>query len=501
MERPSHSKAPENQLLGSLTWTSGVHVEGPLKTTMSPGSGSPNQYGTLLTITRSPVHPGQPCSVFSIDPEGMKNACTRNVLTSRARTKAISSRTGSSRSSEPFFRGWSCRRRPRRPGRSWAVGSALSVASGTGSPPLSGTTSAGPTGRSLLIRTSVRPGGTRRAQAAASGRGTASARDGHALLLDLGGLAAQLAEVVQLGPAHVTAGHDLDLLDDRGVHREGPLDADAEAHLADGEGLPDAAALTADHGALEDLDAGTVALDDADVHLDGVAGTELGDVVAQRVGVECVQGVHLRSPVVLAVARTLFGQRSSPAVRSGGLRPSPESTRRRAPTSAAALYCATTSVDDARRPRPRPLEHLRQDPGELARGELLPARGDVREGPPPVRLLPQHLELGAPGRVDLVHYVAQHEEGLPRVDELAGERPDVPAEPHRPFQRGLPDHQATLLRELPDAARADGDPGCPVPRLPRAGGRVAEQHVAGGGGRIGQPAPEPQPPRGRVQDG
>src|ERR671929_1734226 len=103
MERPSHSRAPENQLLGSSTCTSGVHVEGPLKTTMSPGSGSPNQYGTLLTSTRSPVQPVQPCRVSSIEPDGMKNACTKNVLTTSASRKAITRRTGSSLSSEPFF--------------------------------------------------------------------------------------------------------------------------------------------------------------------------------------------------------------------------------------------------------------------------------------------------------------------------------------------------------------------------------------------------------------
>src|SRR3954452_5566066 len=105
IERPSHSSAPESQLLGFATVTSGDQVSGPLKTTMSPGSGLPNQYGTLLTSTRSPVQPGQPCSVCSIDPDGMKNACTRKVLTSSASTKAISSSTGSSRSSEPFFFG------------------------------------------------------------------------------------------------------------------------------------------------------------------------------------------------------------------------------------------------------------------------------------------------------------------------------------------------------------------------------------------------------------
>src|SRR3954469_6687307 len=265
MERPSHSRAPENQLLGSSTCTSGVQVEGPLKTTMSPGSGSPNQYGTLLTSTRSPVQPGHPCSVCSMDPEGMKKAWTRKVFTSSASTKAISSRTGSSRSSEPFFFGSSRRRRRRRrAGRSSVAVSACSPVSGSPSASPSGTTSAGPTGRSLLIETSVRPGGTRRSEAEVTGLRSwcgASARDRLALLLDLGGLAAQLAEVVQLRPADVAAGDDLDLLDDRGVHREGPLDAHAEAHLAHGEGLADAAALAADHHALEDLDARAVALD------------------------------------------------------------------------------------------------------------------------------------------------------------------------------------------------------------------------------------------------
>jgi hypothetical protein len=41
-------------------------------------------------------------------------------------------------------------------------------------------------------------------------------------------------------------------------------------------------ALAGDDDALEDLDARARALDDADVDLDGVAGPELGDVVAQR---------------------------------------------------------------------------------------------------------------------------------------------------------------------------------------------------------------------------
>src|SRR3954454_4690772 len=317
--RPSQSRAADNQLLGSATDTSGVQVSGPLKTTISPGSGSPNQYGTLLTSTRSPVQPVQPCRVCSIEPDGMKNAWTKNVLTSRASTKAITSSTGSSRSSEPFL----ARARPRRPRPElrWLVGRPpVGVAAGVDGSSAAGSpaarASAGSVGPCMLIAPSLRSAAHPARQPA---RGTStsqerdragcamrnrpdrdrekvSARDDVALLLDLRGLAAQLAEVVQLGPADVTAGQHLDLLHDRGVHWEGALHADAEAALAHGEGLADAATLSPDDDALEALDARAVALDDPHVHLHGVPGAEVGDVVAQRRGVEGVQGVHRSSP-------------------------------------------------------------------------------------------------------------------------------------------------------------------------------------------------------------
>src|SRR3954447_26409120 len=117
-----------------------------------------------------------------------------------------------------------------------------------------------------------------------------------AALLDLGGLAAEVAQVVELRAAYVATGHDLDLLEDRGVDREGALDADAEGDLADREGPADARALDSDHDALEHLDAGAVALDDLDVDLDGVAGAEGGDVVAQRGGGQRVDDVGHDSP-------------------------------------------------------------------------------------------------------------------------------------------------------------------------------------------------------------
>src|SRR6202012_1564704 len=76
------------------------------------------------------------------------------------------------------------------------------------------------------------------------------------------------------------------------MHREGSLDADAVALLAHGERLADATPLTADHRALEHLDTLLGALDDLDVHVDGVARVEGRDVVAQRRLVDEVQPVH-----------------------------------------------------------------------------------------------------------------------------------------------------------------------------------------------------------------
>src|SRR3984957_4001231 len=95
-----------------------------------------------------------------------------------------------------------------------------------------------------------------------------------AALLDPCCLAPQRAQVVQLGPANVSPGHDLDLLDGRGVHRESTLDADAIADLADRERLAGAPALAADHDALDVLDPGPVTFSNPDVHLQGVAWPE-----------------------------------------------------------------------------------------------------------------------------------------------------------------------------------------------------------------------------------
>src|ERR1700687_54207 len=122
-------------------------------------------------------------------------------------------------------------------------------------------------------------------------------RNGHrhatsALLLDLGLLATQLAQVVQLGAAHIAAGGDVDVVDVRGVDGERPLDTHAVAFLADGEDLTDTAALPANDDTLEDLDAFLGTLDHLHMHIHCVAGAEGRDIVAQRRLVDEVQRVH-----------------------------------------------------------------------------------------------------------------------------------------------------------------------------------------------------------------
>src|SRR6476619_5247358 len=126
-----------------------------------------------------------------------------------------------------------------------------------------------------------------------SSRTSVGARGAHsdALLLDLRGLSDPVAQVVELGSAHVAPDRHLDLLDDRRVHGERALDTDAEADLADLEGLAQARALAADDDALEQLDPLPVALDHADVHLLGGARIIKKKIVPKAGAVTQIGGV------------------------------------------------------------------------------------------------------------------------------------------------------------------------------------------------------------------
>src|SRR5436853_1034035 len=124
--------------------------------------------------------------------------------------------------------------------------------------------------------------------------GDRSRRGGRELaaLFDARAAAASFTEVIELRATHPALGVDLELSDGGRVDRERPLHADAEGDLADRERLLEAAALTPDHDALEDLDALAVPLHDADVHLHGVARPEIRQVVTEVGTVDEVGLVH-----------------------------------------------------------------------------------------------------------------------------------------------------------------------------------------------------------------
>jgi len=122
-----------------------------------------------------------------------------------------------------------------------------------------------------------RPGFLLRLRLCLGGRASAPVHPAE-VRLDAGGLAAALAEVVELGPAHPTAEGDLDLVNQRGVHGEDPLHPHAVGDLAHGEARVQAVPLDLDHRALEGLEPGAVPL----LHLvddpDRVPRSELGEV-------------------------------------------------------------------------------------------------------------------------------------------------------------------------------------------------------------------------------
>src|SRR6185437_15172424 len=95
------------------------------------------------------------------------------------------------------------------------------------------------------------------------------------LLDDAGRLAAQIAQVIQLGATHLAAAHHLDRVDHRRHHREYALDAFAVGNLADRKALVEATAGAADADAFIGLHAGAVAFDHLDVDDQGVAGSEI----------------------------------------------------------------------------------------------------------------------------------------------------------------------------------------------------------------------------------
>src|SRR5690606_18843107 len=121
---------------------------------------------------------------------------------------------------------------------------------------------------------------------------------GASALLDAGGLASQISQVIELGAPHLAAAHHLDLLDARRIDQERSLDADAvRGDAAHGEVLVHTAGAAADDHALEDLDSLAISFDDLRMHANGVASAELRKKCLQLLLLELLNDLrgHVRT--------------------------------------------------------------------------------------------------------------------------------------------------------------------------------------------------------------
>src|SRR5215211_7856411 len=250
---------------------------GGWKTTTSPTSGSEKRAPMRLTSTRWPT-----CSVGTMDSLGILYGLIRNAWMPSARPSATATMRTSSRSEpeaeEPL------------------ANSGGGVVGATGG--RLGGVRLGSLVERLRVDGLTRHLGVRGGRDLGRGIVQQTGLDDLlrlarvAALADAGALADTAAQVVELGPAHVAAGGDLDALDLRRVQRERALHADAEGLLADREGLAHALALALDDHALEDLGAAAGALDDLEVDTDAIAGLEGGDASELRALEAVDDGAH-----------------------------------------------------------------------------------------------------------------------------------------------------------------------------------------------------------------
>lgn len=114
----------------------------------------------------------------------------------------------------------------------------------------------------------------------AKGRGLES------LLFDTGFLTGEVAQVEDAGTAHSTMFVDIDLLDERAGEGENTLHSDTVRNLTDSKGFSGSASATLQNNALEVLDSFFVTFFDFIVYRDGVAGFELGELLALGKGLD-----------------------------------------------------------------------------------------------------------------------------------------------------------------------------------------------------------------------
>jgi hypothetical protein len=111
-----------------------------------------------------------------------------------------------------------------------------------------------------------------------------------------GGFAVTMTQIIQPAPTYLALRDQFDLVDQRRVCRENPLNTDTVRHLAHGKSsIGRAFAFTYDH-TLEDLDTLFVAFLDPDVHGHGVSRLEIREINPHLFAIQHRHGVHFIPP-------------------------------------------------------------------------------------------------------------------------------------------------------------------------------------------------------------
>lgn len=97
-------------------------------------------------------------------------------------------------------------------------------------------------------------------------------------ILDLGSLALQTAQVIELRTAHLTTTDDLHMVNAGRMQRERALYADAVADAANREGFAAGAVTAGNYSAFKRLKTFAVTFNNLNVHTHGVANVEFGPI-------------------------------------------------------------------------------------------------------------------------------------------------------------------------------------------------------------------------------
>src|SRR5260370_33057415 len=127
-------------------------------------------------------------------------------------------------------------------------------------------------------------------------------------LFQTGSFALQGTQIVQLGAADAARADDVDVVHHLRMYREDTLHALAKTDLADGDALAHTHSVACNQHAFESLEALFLAFLDLHVHLNGVAGTKLGEfllplVLDDKLGQQRVLHDNVRNLLVYNMFR------------------------------------------------------------------------------------------------------------------------------------------------------------------------------------------------------